>query len=186
MKWLKRSPNDNHLPYSSSEGNTVRGAYGRKVYKCTSRIHGANYCWRSRLISSSRSKLPSNRDFGSSRQFIVGIRILLKQAMGDYVMSRRRNGRHSKFCSLVSRLDDRESGTKKLNAYAMTWDVLSNIEHNVVNILKFQFESISSGPGSPYSLSSVASIEHLTAGHNHWIMKRNIESSILFPPFADD
>ena len=170
MKWLKRSPNDNHLPYSSSQGNTVRGAYGgRKVYRCTSRIHGANYCWRSRLISSSqRSKLPSNRDFGSSRQFIVGIEILLEQAMGDYVMSRRRNGRHSKFCSLVSRLYDRESGTKKLNAYAMTWDVLSNFEHNVVNILKFQLESISSGPGSPYSLSSVASIEHLIAGHSHW------------------
>ena len=37
MKWLKGSPNDNHLPYSSSKGTTVRGAYGRRVYKCTSK-----------------------------------------------------------------------------------------------------------------------------------------------------
>ena len=43
------------------------------------------------------------------------------QAMGDYFMSRRCNGGNSEFCSLVSRLYDRESGTKKLNGYAMTW-----------------------------------------------------------------
>ena len=104
------------------------------------------------------------------------------EAMGDYVMSRRCNGGHSKFCSLVSRLYDRESGTKKLNGYAMTWDVSSNIECNVDHILKFQFESIYSRPGS---LDSCISDQHRTL--DCWpqpleqsTMKRNIESSIRF------
>ena len=52
-------------------------------------------------------------------------------AMGGYVMSRRCNGGHSTFCSLVSRLCDRESGNKKLNGSAMT-----NIEYNLTHILK--------------------------------------------------
>ena len=105
------------------------------------------------------------------------------QAMGDYVMSRRCNGGHSKFCSLVSRFYDRESSTKKLNRYATTWDVSSNIEYNVNHILKFQFESIYSRPGSR---DSCISDHHRTLDCwpqplEQWIMKRNIESSICFP-----
>ena len=97
-------------------------------------------------------------------------------------MSRRCNGGHSKFCSLVSRLYDKESGTKKLNGYAMTWDVSSHIAHKVVHILKLQFESIYSRPGSR---DSCISDQHRTLDCwpqplEEWIMKRNIESSICF------
>ena len=108
-------------------------------------------------------------------------------------MSRRRNYGHAKLCSLVSRLCDRESGTKKLNEYAMTWDISSNIEYNVVHILKFYFEGLCSRPGSH---CSCISDQHRTFDRwpqalGQWIMETknekkerkqtNIESSIFAP-----
>ena len=106
------------------------------------------------------------------------------QAMEDYVMSRRCTGGYSEFCSLVSRLYDRESGNKKLNGYAMTWDDSSNIEYNVTHILKFPNESIYIQDRGAVVLVSVTSIAHFDCWPQplvEWIMRRNIESSICFP-----
>ena len=154
-----------------------------RVYKCTSRIHGANYCGRIMSDILAPAILSSQQLRFRVEQTVPCRNWNSAEAMGDYVMSRRCNGGLSKFCSLVSRLYDRESGTKKLNGYAMTWDVSSNIEYNVVHILKFQFESIYSRPGSR---DSCISDQHRT--FDCWpqpleqrIMKRNIESSIRFP-----
>ena len=108
-------------------------------------------------------------------------------------MSRRRNYGHAKLCSLVSRLCDRESGTKKLNEYAMIWDISSNIEYNVVHILKFYFEGICSRPGSHYSCISDQhrTFDRWPQALGQWLMETknekkerkqtNIESSIFAP-----
>lgn len=142
MKWLKRSPNDNHLPYSSSQGNTVRGACGRRVYECN-----VKDSWSQLLLEIMSDMLVPAMLDSQQLRFRVDQTVPCQiwnsiQAMGDYVMSRRCNGGHPEFCSLVSRLYDRESGNKKLNGYAMTWDDSSNIGYNVTHILKFQNESI--------------------------------------------